>query len=272
MTTITVRGVRLFPSSRLFYIGGPCVMESPRMVLEHAGAIRTACRRVGVPCVFKASFDKANRMSIDSYRGPGLAAGLEILREVRRRFPDLPLLTDIHEPAQAEPVAEVVDILQIPAFLCRQTDLVVAAARTGRPVNIKKGQFMDPRAMEHIAKKAISAGNSKIILTDRGITFGYGNLVADMRAIPIMRRFGYPVVFDAGHSVQFPGAAGGASGGQREMIPVLARAAVAAGADGVFIETHADPEHAKSDAQSMLPLRELPGLLRTLAAVRKVVH
>jgi 2-dehydro-3-deoxyphosphooctonate aldolase (KDO 8-P synthase) len=251
-------------------IAGPCAIETERHAVEHAGALAEMARAAGMPFIYKSSFDKANRQSLGSYRGPGLRAGLRILARVRRKV-GVAVLTDIHEAAQARPAAEAVDVLQIPAFLCRQTDLVTAAARTGRAVNIKKGQFVAPEDMGTIVRKAASTGNRAILLTERGFQFGYRNLVADMRAIPVMREFGVPVVFDAGHSVQRPGAAGGSSGGDREMIPVLARAAVAAGADGLFVECHRDPDRAPSDGPNMLKLGQVPELLGQLAAIRAAI-
>lgn len=247
----------------LFLIAGPCVIESEELCLEVAGYLQKLCRRLGIPYVFKASFDKANRTSADSFRGPGLTAGLAVLDRVRTRL-DVPVLTDIHTEIQVKPAAQLVDILQIPAFLCRQTDLVQTAAASRRILNLKKGQFLSPMEMEHVVAKARKAGGDRLLLTERGSCFGYQNLVADMRSIPILRRLGFPVVFDATHSVQLPGAGGTASGGQREFAPVLARAAVAAGADGVFIETHPEPDRALSDGPNMIPLAEMPGLLRTL--------
>ncbi|MCS7090070.1 MAG: 3-deoxy-8-phosphooctulonate synthase [Verrucomicrobiota bacterium] len=250
----------------LFLIAGPCVIESEELCVEVARALRRLCRRLGVPYVFKASFDKANRTSADSFRGPGLTAGLGILDRVRTRV-DVPVLTDIHSEIQVKPAAQVVDILQIPAFLCRQTDLVQMAAASGRIVNLKKGQFLSPMEMEHVVAKARKAGGRQLLLTERGSCFGYQNLVADMRSIPLMQRLGYPVVFDATHSVQLPGAGRMASSGQREFAPILARAAVAAGADGVFMETHPEPDRALSDGPNMVPLAELPALLKTLVRV-----
>lgn len=249
----------------LALIAGPCVIESE----EHAHFL--ACeigQRVG-PFVFKASFDKANRSSIGSYRGPGLEEGVRILAGIRAT--GVPVLTDIHEPAQAERAAEAVDILQIPAFLCRQTDLLVAAGRTGRIVNIKKGQFVAPHDMRHAAEKVASTGNEKIILTERGTTFGYNNLIVDMRGLAIMREFGWPVVFDATHSVQLPGASGSASGGQPKFIAPLARAAVAVGIDGLFLEVHEAPERALSDGANALQLDLLAPLLETLQAIHRSV-
>jgi 2-dehydro-3-deoxyphosphooctonate aldolase (KDO 8-P synthase) len=255
--------MRIERGGRLGLIAGPCVIESEEHVHFLAGRIREA---VG-DFIFKASFDKANRSSAASYRGPGLVEGLRILAGLRRS--GCTVLTDIHEPAQAEPAAEAVDILQIPAFLCRQTDLLVAAGRTGRAVNIKKGQFLSPHDIRHAADKVASTGNTKIILTERGSAFGYNNLVVDMRGLKIMRDFGWPVVFDATHSVQLPGAAGAASGGQPEFIEPLARAAVAAGIDGVFVEVHEAPERALSDGGNALRLDLLPGLWTTLQEINR---
>jgi 2-dehydro-3-deoxyphosphooctonate aldolase (KDO 8-P synthase) len=243
----------------LSLIAGPCVIESE----EHVHFLATKIRHIAGDFVFKASFDKANRSSIRSYRGPGLREGLRILAGLRRE--GFQVLTDIHEPSQAEAAADAVDVLQIPAFLCRQTDLLVAAGRTGKIVNIKKGQFVAPDDMRHAADKVASTGNNQIVLTERGASFGYNNLVVDMRALVIMRKFGYPVVFDATHSVQLPGAAGSGSGGQPEFIEPLARAAVATGAvDGIFVEVHEDPARALSDGANALQLDKLPSLLERL--------
>jgi 2-dehydro-3-deoxyphosphooctonate aldolase (KDO 8-P synthase) len=247
-------------------IGGPCVIESEAHAIELGGAIAEIARRRGVPYVFKASFDKANRTSVRSYRGPGLEAGLKVLAEVKARI-GVPVLTDIHEPGQATPAAEVADVLQIPAFLCRQTDLLLAAAETGRAVNVKKGQFLAPEDMRHAIAKITSTGNERVILTERGASYGYHNLVVDMRAFPIMRSFGYPVVFDVTHSLQLPGAGDGVTAGQAEYIDTLAPAGVAAGVDGVFLEIHDNPATAKSDAQNALALDRLDGLLRLLARI-----
>jgi 2-dehydro-3-deoxyphosphooctonate aldolase (KDO 8-P synthase) len=229
------------------------------------------CERLGVFYVFKASYDKANRTSAKSFRGPGLEEGLAVLAKVRTRV-GVPILTDIHTEAQAAPAARVADILQIPAFLCRQTDLIAAAARTGRIVNLKKGQFLSPEEMGQAVGKAQSAGAKKLLLTERGTTFGYHNLVVDMRSIPLMARHGFPVIFDATHSVQLPGGGGDKSGGQREFAPVLARCALAAGANGVFIETHPDPDRALSDGPNMVPLADMPALLRSLLKVWSAVR
>ncbi len=251
-------------------IGGPCAIESEQLCLEVALSLKRTCEKLGVNYIFKASYDKANRTSDQSFRGLGLSAGLEILARVREKA-CVPILTDVHGEAQVAAVAEVADVLQIPAFLCRQTDLIVAAVRSGRIVNIKKGQFLSPLEMGQVVKKAESAGGKKLAVTERGTTFGYNNLVADMRSIPIMRRFGYPVIFDATHSVQLPGGGGDKSSGQREFAPVLARCAIAAGANGVFIETHPQPEQALSDGPNMVPLAEMGKLLRSLVEIHAVL-
>jgi 2-dehydro-3-deoxyphosphooctonate aldolase (KDO 8-P synthase) len=263
---VTIGPVSVGGGHPLVLIGGPCVIESEAHAIELGGAIADIARRRGVPYVFKASFDKANRTSLHSYRGPGLDAGLRVLAEVKARV-DVPILTDIHEPCQAARAAEVADALQIPAFLCRQTDLLLAAAATGKAVNVKKGQFLAPQDMRHAIAKIASTGNERIIVTERGASFGYHNLVVDMRAFPIMRSFGYPVVFDVTHSLQLPGAGNGASAGQSEYIDTLAPAGVAAGADGVFLEIHEDPSKARSDAQNALALDRLDGLLGLLIRI-----
>jgi 2-dehydro-3-deoxyphosphooctonate aldolase (KDO 8-P synthase) len=256
---------------RFFLLAGPCVAESEDLCLEVATTLRRTCHRLGIPYVFKASFDKANRTSLESFRGPGLAAGLAILEKVRSTL-DVAVLTDIHSEAQAGAAAAVADILQIPAFLCRQTDLIAAAVRTGRIVNLKKGQFLAPAEMAQVAAKARELGARRLLLTERGTTFGYHNLVADMRSIPLLRQTGWPVVFDATHSVQLPGGAGNQSAGQREFAPVLARCALAAGADGLFVETHPDPDRALSDGPNMVPLKDMPALLKNLLRVWEAVH
>ena len=269
MKKVTVGDV-VFGGGELAFIAGPCVIESRAGCLDLAGRLVRLARRMKAPLVFKASFDKANRTSVDSYRGPGLTEGLAVLAEVKRRY-GVPILTDIHEPGQAEAVAEVADILQIPAFLCRQTDLLVAAARTGRVINVKKGQFLAPEDMVHVIGKIEQCGNRKIILTERGASFGYHNLVADMRSLLIMRELGYPVVFDATHSVQRPGGAGKMSGGDGRWAPALARAAVATGCDGVFMETHVDPSQALSDKANAIAFRDLPDVWRVLRKIHDVV-
>ena len=256
----------IFGGAKLAFIAGPCVIESREGCLAIAEELVAISKRLDLPFVFKASFDKANRTSLDAYRGPGLEKGLEILAEVKARF-DVPLLTDIHEPWQAAPVAKVVDILQIPAFLCRQTDLLLAAGETGHVVNVKKAQFLAPEDMANVVAKIESTGNRSIILTERGASFGYHNLVADMRSLLIMREFGYPVVFDATHSVQRPGGMGKGSGGDGRWAPALARAAVATGCDGVFMETHPNPPEALSDSANSIPLSQIERLWRTLSII-----
>ena len=251
---------------KLFLIAGPCVIESEKLCLEVASSLKAICKAAGIFYVFKASFDKANRTSAKSFRGPGLEEGLKVLARVRAEF-ELPVLTDVHNEVQAKAAAEVVDILQIPAFLCRQTDLIEAAIGTGKIVNLKKGQFLSPTEMGRVAEKAKHAGSKRVLLTERGTTFGYNNLVADMRSIPIMKGFGCPVVFDATHSVQLPGGGGDKSSGQREFAPVLARAALAAGANGLFIETHPRPDEALSDGPNMIPLSKMSTLLKSLMRV-----
>jgi 2-dehydro-3-deoxyphosphooctonate aldolase (KDO 8-P synthase) len=258
-------------SRRLTLIGGPCAIESAELCLEVGMALQKACRRLGVNYVFKASYDKANRTSNESFRGPGLEEGLTVLARVRAEL-GVPVLTDIHSEAQAAAAARVVDVLQIPAFLCRQTDLINAAIHTGKIVNLKKGQFLSPAEMGLVVKKARNAGGRKILVTERGTTFGYNNLVVDMRSIPILRGFGWPVIFDATHSVQLPGGGGDKSSGQREFAPMLARCAVAAGAGGLFIETHPDPDRALSDGPNMIPLADMPALLANLVKLHSVVR
>jgi 2-dehydro-3-deoxyphosphooctonate aldolase (KDO 8-P synthase) len=250
----------------LAFILGPCVIESGAHALDMALAIRTIAARCGVPVIFKASYDKANRTSRSSFRGPGLDAGLAVLADVKART-GLPVLTDIHEPSHAAIAAEVVDVLQIPAFLCRQTDLLVAAARTGKAVNVKKGQFLAPDDMRHVVAKVSAEGNDSLLLTERGVSFGYHNLVVDMRSLPMLRALGYPVVFDVTHSLQLPGAGDGVTGGQAEFIEPLAAAGVAAGVDAVFLETHEDPSRARSDAANAIRLDRLEPLLRRLVRI-----
>jgi 2-dehydro-3-deoxyphosphooctonate aldolase (KDO 8-P synthase) len=256
---------------RLVLFGGPCAIESRDFTLMMAERIQEICERVGVSYVFKASFDKANRISLSSFRGPGLEEGLEVLAAVKAHT-GAPVITDIHESAQAAPAAEVIDVLQIPALLCRQTDLLLAAAATGRAVNVKKGQFLTPGDMRHAVDKIEQGGSERILLTERGTTFGYGSLVVDYRGLPQMRETGYPVVFDATHSVQMPGALGGRSGGQRHFVPYLARAAVAVGVDALFMEVHEDPDQALSDGPNMVPLAALENLLRQLVALHEVAR
>ncbi|HUJ11996.1 MAG TPA: 3-deoxy-8-phosphooctulonate synthase [Verrucomicrobiae bacterium] len=274
MNTIRVGKLALGgKNAPLFVIAGPCVIESEAMVLKTAEVLANVCRDLSLPFIFKCSYDKANRTARDSFRGPGLKRGLAILAKVKRRI-GVPILTDVHEIEHCPPAAEVADVLQIPAFLCRQTDLVQAAARTKRCLNVKKGQFLAPWDMRNVIDKITAGGGRKIILTERGSSFGYNNLVADMRSIAIMREFGWPVVFDATHSVQMPGGgrAGKETGGDRRLAPVLARAAVAAGCDGVFLEAHPNPNRAKSDAANQLPLSQIKPLLTTLRELHEIVR
>jgi 2-dehydro-3-deoxyphosphooctonate aldolase (KDO 8-P synthase) len=259
------------PGHPLAFILGPCVIESPGHVLDVAVALDAVARRLGMPLVFKASFDKANRTSVSSFRGPGLRDGLRALAAVKSRT-GLPILTDIHEPGQAAPAAEVADVLQIPAFLSRQTDLLLAAARTGRTVNVKKAQFMAPRDLRHVIAKLAEGGAADVLLTERGSSFGYNNLVVDMRALPMMRELGLPVVFDVTHSLQLPGAGDGVTLGLAEYIAPLARAGVAAGVDGVFMEVHEDPPRARSDAANALRLDLLEPLLTQLVAIDRIAR
>ena len=268
---ISIGNVRIGGNQPLFLIAGPCVIESEEHALSTAERLVEITARAQVPFVFKASYDKANRSSEQSYRGPGLAEGLRILKKIKERF-RVPILTDIHEASQAVEVAEVADVLQIPAFLSRQTDLLVAAAKTGRVVNIKKGQFLSPWEMSNAVEKVTKTGNDRIFLTERGASFGYQNLVVDMRCFPIMRKTGCPVVFDVTHSVQLPGGAGKSSGGQPEFIEPLARAGTAAGVDGIFLEVHENPAKALSDGTNALPLSELPELLGKLKQIAALVR
>ena len=256
----------IFGKDNLGIIAGPCVIENRDHSLEMSYAIKEVSEDLGIPIIFKSSFDKANRTSIKSFRGPGIQEGMRILSDVKTET-GLKVLTDIHSPDQAGLVSDVVDIIQIPAFLSRQTDLLIAAAKTGKPINIKKGQFLAPWDVEHIVKKMEESGSQNILLTDRGTQFGYNNLVADMRAIPLMKQFGYPVIFDATHSAQLPGGSGGHSSGMRDMIPTLARAAVAAGCNGVFMEVHNNVDKAKSDAATQWPLDKLAPLLIELKKI-----
>ena len=252
-------------------IAGPCVIESEEMVLSIAARMKTITDELGIPYTFKASFDKANRTSLSSFRGPGLEEGLRILKKVKDTY-SLPICTDIHEPWQAEPAAEVADILQIPAFLCRQTDLLVAAAKTGRSINIKKAQFLAPWDMKNCLEKVRQSGNDNVMLCERGTSFGYNTLVVDMTGLRVMKDFGVPVIFDATHSVQKPGGNGTSTGGNREYVEYLAKAAVAVGVDGLFMETNPDPDHAKSYGPNMVPLNEMETLLKKLILVYNAVH
>lgn len=256
---------------RLAVMSGPCVIESELHALQAAAELKKIFSKFPVSFIYKSSYDKANRSSYNSFRGPGIEEGLRILEKIKKEY-DIPVVTDIHSPEEARAAAEVCDVLQIPAFLCRQTDLVVAAAQTGRVISVKKGQFMAPWDMQNVVQKIVSAENHNIILTDRGTCFGYNNLVSDMRGIPIMQKLGYPVCFDASHSVQLPGGNGSSSGGQREFIPTLAKAAIASGCNALFLETHPNPAEAKSDKDSVYPFSLLPELMEELVAIYQVVH
>jgi 2-dehydro-3-deoxyphosphooctonate aldolase (KDO 8-P synthase) len=263
---VKVGNIEIGAGRPLAVIAGPCVIESKESALKHASLLREAADRVGVPYIFKSSYDKANRSSVDSYRGPGLDKGLEILAEVKKAT-GVSILTDVHEREQVASVKEVADVLQIPAFLCRQTDFVVAVAQSGKAVNVKKGQFLAPWDIGNIVDKILSANNDQILLTERGVSFGYNNLVSDMRSLVVMRELGYPVVFDATHSLQLPGGLGKASGGERKYIGPLARAGVAVGVDALFMEVHENPDRALSDGPNSLPLREFEGLLRIVKEI-----
>lgn len=269
MKTVTIGGVRV-GGQALALIAGPCVIENEGLCLRVAETLRGVTSRLRMPFIFKASYDKANRSSGRSFRGLGVAAGLKVLAKVKARV-GVPVLTDVHSVEEVAAAAEVCDVLQVPAFLCRQTDLLVAVAGSGRVVNVKKGQFLAPADMKNVVEKVENAGCQRLLLTERGTTFGYNNLVADMRSLPIMRSFGYPVIFDATHSVQAPGGAGDRSGGDSRFAPVLARAAVAAGCDGVFVETHPDPSVALSDGPNMISLRAMRGVLESLCAIREAL-
>ena len=268
MKQVRLGDIRFGDPRQFVLIAGPCVIEGESETLHHAERIAGIASSLGIPYVFKSSYDKANRSSIRSFRGPGLKKGLEILAKVKKKF-HLPILSDVHSVEDVGPASEVLDILQVPAFLSRQTDLVVACAKTKKIVNVKKGQFLSPWDMHNIVEKIETTGNYNILLTDRGASFGYNNLVSDFRAIPVMRNFGYPVIFDATHSVQIPGGLGNASGGAPEFIPTLARCAIAAGADALFLEVHEDPKRAKSDGPNNLPLADLAELLTILKEIRR---
>jgi 2-dehydro-3-deoxyphosphooctonate aldolase (KDO 8-P synthase) len=262
--------ISMGPGAELVLFAGPCVIEDHNTTLSIARFLKDMARDLGIPFVFKASYDKANRTSLESYRGPGMLEGLQILSSIKNEL-SIPILSDVHSQLEVESAAQVLDIIQIPAFLCRQTDLILSVARTGKPVNIKKGQFLSPWDMSRVTEKITSTGNHKILLTERGSMFGYSNLVVDFRSIKIMQDIGFPVIFDATHSVQLPGGAGNSSGGQREFAPLLAKAAVAAGADGIFIEVHPDPDRAKCDGPNSLPLTNLHDLIFRLKAIRRLV-
>lgn len=266
---VNVNGVKFGGKNPLALIAGPCVIESRELCLDMARRLCAMAKKMNVPFIFKASYDKANRTSIHSYRGPGIAKGLEILAEIKAKY-NVPVLTDVHSEQEIHLAAQVVDIIQIPAFLCRQTDIVVAAGESGKAVNVKKGQFLAPWDMKNVVKKIEETGNKKILLTERGVSFGYNTLVADMRSLLILRDLGYPVIFDATHSVQSPGGAGESSGGDGRFAPYLAKAAVAVGVDGIFLETNVDPSKALSDKANAMPFSEVPGLWKKLNAINEV--
>jgi 2-dehydro-3-deoxyphosphooctonate aldolase (KDO 8-P synthase) len=269
--TVEVQGIRIGSGHPVVLIAGPCAIENKQLILDTAKTLKEIAVSVGIPLIFKSSYDKANRSSVRSFRGPGIAEGLKILEMVKKEL-DLPVLSDVHTPEEAKFAASVLDILQIPAFLCRQTDLILAAAATGKVVNVKKGQFLAPWDMKNIVEKIESAGNHRILLTERGTSFGYNNLVTDFRSLPILRGLGYPAIFDATHSVQLPGGAGVASSGQREFVPHLARAAMAVGCDGLFMEVHPDPDRALSDGPNMVPLSELRSLLQQVKQIERALQ
>jgi 2-dehydro-3-deoxyphosphooctonate aldolase (KDO 8-P synthase) len=270
MKKVIVDSVTFGNDDAFVFIGGPCVIEDEKSTLEHAEALIRISAELKIPYVFKASYDKANRSSVTAYRGPGLVEGLRILAKVKKEF-EVPVISDVHSVEEIEKAQDVLDILQIPAFLCRQTDMIIAAAKTKKIVNIKKGQFLSPWEVQNLIDKALSEGNERILITERGFSFGYNNLVSDFRAIPIVRAMGFPVVFDATHSVQMPGGLGSSSGGKREFVPVLSKCAIAAGADAIFLEVHKDPQHAKCDGANSLALSDVKGLLTTLVAIKKAV-
>ncbi len=268
---INIARTKLGGNNPLFIIAGPCVIESEEIVFYTAERLKEICRRIGFPLLFKSSYDKANRTSLSSFRGSGLEKGLRILSDVRTKF-DLPIISDVHSVEEVRPASEVLDAIQIPAFLCRQTDLILSASMTGKPVNVKKGQFLAPWDVKNIVEKFISTGNQNIFITERGTSFGYNNLIVDFRGLPIMRSFGYPVIFDITHSLQLPGGKGKISGGQREFAEPLSRAAVAVGVDGLFMEVHPDPDKAMCDGPNMIPLDNVENLLRLLKDIWSIIR
>lgn len=270
MRQIQIGNIKIGDRNPLVLIAGPCVIESESMCLDIARTLKGITAKLGIPFIFKSSFDKANRMSLDSYRGPGLKKGLEVLKKVKQKI-NIPVLTDVHCQKEIGEVARVADVIQIPAFLCRQTDIIIQAARTGKAVNLKKGQFLAPWDILPVIKKIESTGNRKILITERGVSFGYNNLVSDFRGLRIMRDFGYPVIYDATHSVQLPGGKGSSSGGAREFVSGLSRAAVAFGCDGLFLEVHPDPDKAFCDGPNMIDLKELQKLLKDIKNIRKAL-
>lgn len=268
---VQINGIRIGRPEPFVLISGPCVVEDEQTTFDIAFAIKQMTDRLNIPFIFKASYDKANRTSIHSFRGHGIKKGLEILSRIRKKL-NVPIISDVHQISEVDMAGQILDVIQIPAFLCRQTDLLVAVSKTGIPVNVKKGQFLAPWDMINVVEKIASAGNTKIMITERGVSFGYNNLVSDFRSIKIMQETGYPVIFDATHSVQLPGGAGSSSSGQREFAPVLARAAIASGADGIFIETHKDPDKALSDGPNSMKLEDLENLLIQLKAIEKALQ
>jgi 2-dehydro-3-deoxyphosphooctonate aldolase (KDO 8-P synthase) len=271
MNEVRVGNIHIGNGNPLVLIAGPCVIENEELIFSTAGRLKEICDRLTIPLIFKSSYDKANRTSITSFRGPGVEKGLKVLADIKRKL-SVPVISDVHSPEEVGPASEVLDLLQIPAFLCRQTDLVLSTSRTGKPVNIKKGQFLSPGDVRNIIEKFISTGNRNLLITERGTSFGYNNLVVDFRGFPIMRSFGYPVIFDVTHSLQLPGGEGNRSGGQREFAAPLARAAIAAGVDGLFIETHPEPSRALSDGPNMIPLAEVEGFLKQTKAIHDRVR
>ncbi len=271
MKEVRIGEIRIGKGNPLVIIAGPCVIENEEITFTTAQKLKEVCDRLGVSLIFKSSFDKANRTSGSSFRGPGIDQGLKILSEVKKRF-SIPVISDIHAVDEVRPASEVLDALQIPAFLCRQTDLILSSSRTGKPVNVKKGQFLAPWDVKHIIEKFTSTGNQNLLLTERGTSFGYNNLIVDFRGFSVIRSFGYPMLFDVTHSLQLPGGEGRSSGGQREYAPSLARAAVATGVDGLFIEVHPDPMKALSDASTMIPLNEIEGLLQQTKTLHDMVR
>jgi len=268
--TVKVGEIEIGAGRPIALIAGPCVIESQESALRHAGFLKEVAERVGIPFIYKSSYDKANRTSLESYRGPGIERGLEILAQVKKKI-GVPILTDVHAKEEVPLAQQVVDVLQIPAFLCRQTDLVLAVGRSGKAVNVKKGQFLAPWDMRHVVEKIVSTGNEQVMVTERGVSFGYNHLISDMRSLAVMRELGYPVVFDATHSLQLPGGLGKASGGERKFIAPLARAAAAVGIDALFIEVHEDPDRALSDGPNSLPLKEVEELLKIAKGIDGIV-
>ena len=271
MNEVQVGTIRIGKGNPLVLIAGPCVIENEEILFSTASRLKEICHQLDIPFIFKSSYDKANRTSIASFRGPGAERGLRILRDIKRKL-SVPVISDVHSPEEVGPASEVLDLLQIPAFLCRQTDLIVSASRTGKPVNVKKGQFLSPGDVRNIIEKFVSTGNQNLLITERGTSFGYNNLVVDFRGFPIMRGFGFPVIFDVTHSLQLPGGEGNRSGGQREFAAPLARAAVAVGVDGLFIETHPEPGRALSDGPNMIPLAEVEGFLKQAKGIHDRVR